>query len=112
MSPDEAVILDMVLAAQNVAVFIADMTWESFAADLRTQSAVQHQLIVLGEAAKRLSPQFRDQHDEITWREVAGLRDILTHAYHRVSILRVWEIASEDVPRLQTYLYPLLPTQQ
>jgi uncharacterized protein with HEPN domain len=108
MSPDQASVVDIVVAGRNVATFIAGLAWDAFEADLKTQSAVQHQLIVLGEAAKRLSPEFRVEHEDIEWREVAGLRDVLTHAYHRVSLLRVWEVATEDVPRLLAYLEPLV----
>ena len=108
MSPDHATVVEMVVASRNIATFIAGPTWDDFEADLKTQSAVQHQLIVLGEAAKRLSGEFRGRHNGVEWREVAGLRDVLTHAYHRVSLLHVWEVATEDVPGLLAYLEPLL----
>jgi uncharacterized protein with HEPN domain len=98
----------MVLAARNIAQFVDGFSWERFESDLRTQSAAQHQLIIIGEAAKRLSLEFRAHHRGIEWREGAGLRDVLTHAYHRVSLLRVWEISVEDVPRLLAYLEPLV----
>ena len=49
----------------------------AFLADAKTQSAVLHQLLILGEAVKRLSAPFREAHPEIPWKEIAGSRDIL-----------------------------------
>jgi uncharacterized protein with HEPN domain len=111
MSPDRTALVDVVVAARNVVAFVDGMPWEQFAVDLKTQFAVQHQMIVIGEATKRLSLTFRDAHDGVQWREVAGLRDVLTHSYHRVSLRRVWEIAVEDIPQLIVYLEPLLPNE-
>lgn len=75
------------------------------------QAAAQYYLSVIGEAKKRLSPEFRAAHSEVEWSEVAGLRDVIIHAYHRVSIRRIWEIANSDVPGLLAYIEPLAPEQ-
>jgi len=56
---------------------------------------------VLGEAVKRLSPEFRSQHPEIPWRKIAGMRDWVIHAYDNVDIDELWNTATEDVPTLQ-----------
>lgn len=71
--------------------------------------AVQYRLIILGEAAKRLTPEFRESHGDIAWSDVAGLRDVLVHAYHRVDAGQVFRIATRDVPNLFAYIEPLLP---
>ena len=62
MSRDDAVLLDLVNAAHLIQSFVRDMTKESFMADLKTQSAVLHQVAVIGEAVKRLSQGFRESH--------------------------------------------------
>ena len=81
----------------------------AFLDDLKTQSSVLHQLTVMGEAAKRLSDQFRDQHPEIPWRLIAGMRDNLIHGYDIVDLEEVWRTAERDVPDLLRWLDPLLP---
>ncbi len=65
----------------------------------------------MGEATKRLSAEFRGAHAPVAWNEIAGLRDVLTHAYHRVSMKRVWDIASSDVPLLLVYVEPIPPSE-
>ena len=65
--------------------------YAAFLADLKTQSAVLHQLLILGEAAKRLSQLFRDAHAHIPWPLITGMRDKLIHHYDVVDLGVVWE---------------------
>jgi hypothetical protein len=55
MQRDDATLLDILLAARRALSFRGDLTEEEFAEDLKSQSSVLHQLMVLGEAVKRLS---------------------------------------------------------
>jgi uncharacterized protein with HEPN domain len=55
------------------------------------QDALVRCLEVIGEATKRLSQDFRDRHPEVPWRAMAGMRDLLIHAYDRVDLEEVWE---------------------
>ena len=65
MSQDEGTLLDLAAAATRILSFVAGLTKEDFLEDPKTQSAVLHQLLVLGEATKRLSVEFRTEHSEI-----------------------------------------------
>ena len=47
-------------------------------------------LEILGEATKRLSPEFRRLHPDLPWRAMAGMRDVLIHAYDQVDLEEVW----------------------
>jgi len=79
---------------------------------LKTQSAVLYQLIVIGEAAKRLSFELRGQHPEIPWVEKAGVRDHLIHGYDVVDWDKVWRTATRDVPDLLHKLEAFLPQRE
>jgi len=72
---DPATLLDIATAARLVAVFIGGLSEAEFLDDAKTQSAVQHRLLVIGEAVKRLSPALRAQHPTIPWTAMAGMRD-------------------------------------
>lgn len=109
MPQDEAVLLDISGAAARIRNFIADLTQEDFLEDIKTQSAVLHQLLVLGEATKRLSDEFRTENPGIQWRLMAGMRDILIHAYDTVDLDEVWKTATMDIPELLSTIQPLLP---
>jgi hypothetical protein len=56
-------------------------TKKPYLKDYKTQSAVLYQMVVIGEAVKRLSHEFREHHQEIPWALIAGMRDHLIHGY-------------------------------
>ena len=55
------------------------------------QDALIRCVEVLGEALKRLSPELREQNSDLPWRGMAGMGDLLIHAYDRVDIDEVWQ---------------------
>ena len=112
MARDEASLLDIARAARLVIEFKQGLDKAAFIQDFKTQSAVLHQLMVIGEAVKRLSPDFRIRHPEIPWSLIAGMRDKLIHGYDIVDLDQVWRTAVVDVPDLLSVLEPLLPRQE
>jgi len=109
MSRDDATLLDIANAARLIHAFIQGMTKETFLGDPKTQSAVLHQVTVIGEAVKRLSQAFRERHPILPWSLMAGMRDHLIHGYDAVDLDEVWQTASRDVPEVLIKLAPLLP---
>jgi len=109
MSRDDATLIDLARAARLVREFVHGMEQAAFLADLKTQSAVLHQLLILGEAAKRLSQEFRDAHTQIPWPLVTGMRDKLIHHYEAVDLAVVWDTIQNDLPKLISFVTPLLP---
>lgn len=109
MSRDDATLLDIYHAAQDVLEFQEGLTEEEFQADKKTQSAIVHKLLIIGEATKRLSDAFRKDHPSIPWRPMAGMRDRLIHDYNNVDLEEVWRTVQRDIPELLEALDPLLP---
>lgn len=112
MARDKAVLLDIVRAARLVLEFRQGMDKAAFFGDLKSQSAILHQLMVMGEAVKRLSAEFRARHSEVPWMLIAGMRDKLIHGYDIVDLEQVWQTAVGDVPELLSLIEPLLPRQE
>ena len=109
MSPrDPSNILDILEAGRKVRKFLGDMDREAFEDNEMAQAAVIRELEIMGEATKRLSKEFREQREEVPWRRIAGMRDILIHCYDDVSMDVVWTIVAEDVPALLPILERLL----
>jgi uncharacterized protein with HEPN domain len=88
MPRDEATLLDIVTAARLAIEFRGELDKDAFLADLKTKAAVVHELLVLGEAVKRLSSSFRSKVHEIPWSLIAGMRDVLIHHYDVVGPLK------------------------
>jgi uncharacterized protein with HEPN domain len=56
-----------------------------------------------------LDETYRVAHPEISWRALAGLRDVLIHQYERVDLERVWTLVEKEVPQLKRVIVALLP---
>jgi uncharacterized protein with HEPN domain len=106
---DDAHVLDILKAARLAIEFKGSADKAAFLADAKTQSAVLHQLLVIGEAVKRLSPEFRAAHPEVPWRLIAGTRDKLIHFYEGVDLEEVRKMVTSDLPGLIRLIEPLAP---
>lgn len=108
---DAVSLLDMLKAARKVVEYATGLDESSFMASSRDQDAILRQLTIVGEAAKRVSEEFRTSHPEVPWRRVAGFRDVVVHDYFKVDIEEVWRIVQGDVPSLIAVIEPLIPPE-
>jgi uncharacterized protein with HEPN domain len=67
----------------------------------RIQDGVIRQLEIIGEATKQLSKETRENNPHSPWRDIAGMRDKLTHHYFGVDMEEVWLTAQDDLPTLK-----------
>ena len=109
---DPAYLWDMLDASTAVKEFAAGATFQDYARNKMMRSAVERQLEILGEAARRVSQEFKAEHPEIVWRQIVGLRNVLAHEYGDIRQERVWQIVSRDLPALIQQLKPLVPPQR
>ena len=84
--------------------FINGKNLEDFETDSMLSSAVIRQIEIIGEAAKRLSPELKEKTDRLPWRRITGMRDFLIHDYIDVDTEIVWKAATEDVQELKREL--------
>ena len=108
MSKDNAYLTDILNSARIIQEHLSGITREQFLADLRTQDAVVRRFEIIGEAARRLSPETLKALPEVPWRLVVGMRNLLIHDYDDVDPKRVWVDSQNDLPpligRLEKYL--------
>jgi uncharacterized protein with HEPN domain len=93
-------ILDIIAASDKVRRYTAGMTREQLLSDERTYDAVLRNLEIIGEAAKHLLPDVRQEMPSIPWTKIAGMRDILAHVYFGVDPDIVWDVVENKVPEL------------
>lgn len=77
------------------------LTQEEFDNDLDIQDAVVRRIEIIGEAVKQIPSEFKQEHSEIQWKEIAGTRDIFIHDYMEVNFDLVWNIIQNDLPKLK-----------
>ena len=84
------------------------MTFEDFKTDDKTMFALIRALENVGEATKRIPKTIRNQYQDIPWKDMAGMRDVLIHDYFGVDLEQVWLTAKSDIPSLQTEIEVVL----
>lgn len=105
---DQQWLADMATAADLIARFLDELGEEAFLASELYQSAVAYQLMVIGEAARRLGPEVREAHPELPLREAVGMRTALGHDYGKIRWEVVLETATTDVPALRRSIADLI----
>ena len=108
MRSDRLYLVDILEACDAIARFLAGAMTDAWVQDEVRQSAVMHKLIVIGEAAARLSNDFRTAHAELDWPGIIGFRNLAVHEYFAVSWSIVWVTATEDVPTLRSHVERIL----
>ena len=102
---DDSVFLNHILDAINqIEEYITGMTYDDFLENRLVQDAVVRQLEIIGEATKNLSSTKTEEFPQIPWKEIAGMRDKLIHAYFGVDLEEVWNTAKKDIPYLKEIL--------
>lgn len=72
-----------------------------FKSDRDIVDATIRRLEVIGEAVKNLPSSLTNKYPETPWKEIAGFRDVLIHAYFGVNLDRLWNIVKHDLPGLK-----------
>ena len=111
MRPEKLYLVDMQEAAKTIQRFIEPVSEDEFLHDELRQSGVIQKLIVIGEAAARLSKAFQEKHPEIEWADIIGFRNIAVHEYFAIMWEIVWETAISDVPKLRNQVAIILETE-
>lgn len=112
MERDKAFILDALIFAQRILGFTSEIDEETFASDLKTQAAVLYKISVLGEAMRRISPEFQQQYPEISYRKIIGMRNKLVHNYNEINIQLVWSVIQTNIPELIVQLKTIVSLQE
>ena len=89
---------DILEAMEAVESFVAGMDFNAYMEDFKTRSAVVRQFEIMGEAAKMVPEAIRNDYPGVAWKNMAGMRNRLVHAYFRVDYALVWDTIKTIVP--------------
>jgi uncharacterized protein with HEPN domain len=93
--------------AREAQGFVAGLSEDRFLSDNKTQSAVILKLAIIGEIAKKISPEAKDIID-LPWKEIAGFRDMAIHEYLQLSLTIIWATTQQPlfdlITKIDAYL--------
>lgn len=109
MSKRPALILieDIYEAIEKIERYIDTLELDVFIEDEKTADAVVRNLEIIGEAASRLPKDFTEQHPEIDWPKIVGLRHRIVHDYFGVDLSMIWQIIHSDLPTFKKSLHKI-----
>ncbi|MBI2672320.1 DUF86 domain-containing protein [Candidatus Woesearchaeota archaeon] len=102
-------IIDSISDIENSIKYISRVYFEN---DHDIKDANVRRLEIIGEAVKNLSSEFKKQYSNINWAKIAGLRDIVTHAYFKIDLDIIWEIITRDIPILKKQIKEILKKEK
>lgn len=100
---DSVYLRDILDAIQQIETYLQDISYEAFCQDRLRQDAVVRQLEIIGEASRRLTEPFRDQHPEMPWQDIIGMRHKISHDYFEADLPTVWDTVKHDLPPLKQW---------
>ena len=83
-------------------------SYDEFVKDTKTQHAIMFNLVIMGEAANRLSDEIKDDNPNIPWASIIGTRNVIVHGYDQVKLPIIWEIIQKDLASLKKEIAKLL----
>lgn len=95
-------------AIHRILTYTANLTYQQFMGDIKTQDAVVRNLEIIGEATKNLSGNLRKSHPKIPWKDLMGMRDKMIHHYFGTNYEIVWTLAKEELGALLAQIERIL----
>ena len=92
---------DILESCENIRQYTGGMNFEEFSADRKTIDAVVRNLEIIGEAVKNIPNKILQTRPEIEWKEIARLRDLITHHYFKIKLTIVWDIVQNRLNELE-----------
>lgn len=111
MQRDLQFLLDMLQSAELIISYTAQCSKDKFVENMQLQDSVIRRLLVIAEAARRVSDTTRQTLPNISWQEINGMRNRLVHEYDDVNLNIVWDVVQTEIPTLIEELKLRIPPE-
>lgn len=99
---------DIKEAIKRIESYTKGISYQTFLKDTQLQDAVIRNLEIIGEAVKGIPAEFKSQHKQIEWKQIAAFRDKIIHHYFGVNWDIVWDVLEKKLPELKGQIQALL----
>ena len=111
MQRDLQFLLDMLQSAELIMTYTAQSSKDEFIENVQLQDSVIRRLLIIAEAARRVSESTRLSLPNISWQEINGMRNRLVHEYDDVNLNIVWNVLQFEIPSLIEELKLQIPPE-
>lgn len=111
MQRDLQFLLDMLQSAELILTYTAQSSKDEFVANVQLQDSIIRRLLVIAEAARRVSDTTRQALLNVSWQEINGMRNRLVHEYDDVNLNIVWDVVQFEIPPLIEELKSRIPPE-
>jgi uncharacterized protein with HEPN domain len=108
MPPEELYLQDIISSIDDISRFLRGISKSDFHTNDVLQNAVLMKLVIIGEAANKVSENIRSRYPDVEWRPIIGFRNIAVHAYFSLKWEVVWETATGDLQILHEQINHIL----
>ncbi len=107
-SPDVIRVRHMLEAIEEALGFAKGKQASDLADNRMLALALTKEIELIGEAASKLTLQYKQKHSEIPWQQIVATRNRLIHGYYSIDYGIVWTTVERELPKLETALKTLL----
>ncbi|ELS00533.1 hypothetical protein Xen7305DRAFT_00002340 [Xenococcus sp. PCC 7305] len=112
MQRDLQFLLDMLQSAELIIQYTNQCSKDEFIENIQLQDSVIRRLLVIAEAARRVSATTRTTLSNISWQEINGMRNRLVHEYDDINLNIVWDVVQNEIPILIQQLKLIVPSDK
>ena len=105
----ELLLEDVTVSIEKIERYIHSITIVAFKADEKTVDAVVRNLEIIGEAVRQIPSEFKEKHSNVSWNQIAGLRNRIVHDYFGLDLEMIWYIVTSDLPELKKKIGEIAP---
>lgn len=106
---DICLITDIKKAIKSIEEYLCELNnnKENFLSDIRMQKLMIYEIMIIGEAASKISIETKNNYSNINWREITDMRNFLIHEYYEISNNIIWETVNKDIPKLKEFIFSI-----
>jgi len=92
---------DILKSANKILTYAEKSTFEEFVAGDLTHDGIIYNLMIIGEAAKNVPPEMREEYSTVEWNRVIQFRNIAAHEYYQLTDERIWDFIQNKLPEIK-----------